>query len=140
MKNREDLVWVNTQVRFLEGDILTIIDASIGEKEQRKALKDVLRNAFKRRMDYIAEILTEEKGNSIDEHGNITFAPTFGRVDVEKGFYSANNIMTNIQSEIDFCEANLSEWGDDYSEKQKKVFIDGLKRVQELFKIAEEKD
>ena len=52
--------------------------------------------------------------------------------------YSTTDIINNIQGEIDWCEANPEEWGDDYSAKEKEIFIDGLKRVIELFEVAEE--
>lgn len=51
--------------------------------------------------------------------------------------YKTEQIIKNIQGEIDWCEANMNEWGDDYSAKEKEAFIKGLQRVIELFKIAE---
>jgi hypothetical protein len=51
--------------------------------------------------------------------------------------YSTEDIINNIQGEIDFCESMPNEWGDDYTKKEKEIFIQGMKRVIELFKIAE---
>lgn len=47
---------------FRLGQVLTIIDASIVDKEQRKAIKDLIKNAFNEReyyADEIAEVLIQ---------------------------------------------------------------------------------
>lgn len=51
--------------------------------------------------------------------------------------YNTKQIIKNIQGEINWCQANMNEWGDDYSTKEKKAFMEGLQRVIELFKIAD---
>lgn len=41
------------QVSFLKGKVLTVIDAAISDQEQRKAVKDLIKNAFQDQMDYV---------------------------------------------------------------------------------------
>lgn len=45
---------VEAQFGFLEGKVLTVLDASFGDREQRKAAKDLVRSAFRSQRDYIA--------------------------------------------------------------------------------------
>jgi len=47
-----------SQVRFLQGDILTIVDAAFADKEQRKAVKDLVRAKFNDRFKWVHEIMT----------------------------------------------------------------------------------
>lgn len=45
-----------SQVKFLEGKILTIIDASYSDPIQRKAVKDLLKSAFHQQITWIAAL------------------------------------------------------------------------------------
>lgn len=47
---------IKAQLRFLQGDVLTIIEASFSDTEQRKAVKDLVSGAFKRRIDWFQEL------------------------------------------------------------------------------------
>jgi len=44
------------QVRFLEGDVLTIADATYVNETQNKAVKDLLKQAFRNKMQWITEL------------------------------------------------------------------------------------
>lgn len=44
---------INYSVRHLAGKILTIVDASVPDREQRKATKDLVREAIKHTLDQI---------------------------------------------------------------------------------------
>lgn len=44
---------VQAQIGFLMGKVLTIVEASYSDKEQRKAVKDLIRAAFQDRTIYI---------------------------------------------------------------------------------------
>lgn len=54
------LTGVSAQFGFLLGDILTIIDASISDKQQNKALKDLIKNKFYNKLDWIRRIATKD--------------------------------------------------------------------------------
>ncbi len=47
---------VIAQFGFLEGKILTIIDAAFSDGTQRKAVKDLARNAFRDQMNHMEAI------------------------------------------------------------------------------------
>lgn len=51
---------INTQIGFLMGKVLTIIDASISEKQQNKAMKDLIKNEFYSKLDWIRQISTKD--------------------------------------------------------------------------------
>jgi len=48
---------VSSQIRFLAGRILTIIDASIKEEKQNKAIKDLIRNEVANTLSYITTLV-----------------------------------------------------------------------------------
>lgn len=50
---------ISAQLGFLKGEILTIADATFSDKEQRKAFKDLVRNAFTQRLNHLA-VLCED--------------------------------------------------------------------------------
>lgn len=47
---------INYSVRHLAGKILTITDACVSEKEQRKATKDLIREAFKQTLEQLSSV------------------------------------------------------------------------------------
>jgi hypothetical protein len=55
-----DISVISTQLRFLEGKILTIIDASYSDPIQRKAVKDLITDAIWKQYEHI-EGFTLEK-------------------------------------------------------------------------------
>ena len=50
---------VNVELRWLKGNILTIIDATISDPVQRKAVKDLIRNSFITTFDNFETLLRE---------------------------------------------------------------------------------
>jgi hypothetical protein len=44
---------VHAQLNFLMGDVLTIIDASYSNPEQNKAIKDLIKNSFRARHNWL---------------------------------------------------------------------------------------
>ncbi len=48
---------VSSQIRFLAGRILTIIDASIHEEKQNKAIKDLIRNEVADTLSHITTLV-----------------------------------------------------------------------------------
>lgn len=51
----------SAQVNFLQGRILTIIDASFSDKEQRKAMKDVIKGEFIETLSHITDLIMNGK-------------------------------------------------------------------------------
>ncbi len=47
---------IYTQLGFLKGKVLTVIDASFSDVTQRKAAKDLIHEAFRSQTEYIWEI------------------------------------------------------------------------------------
>ncbi len=47
-----------SQTKFLLGKVLTIIDGSTPDKEQRKALKDVIKWSFQQQEKHTCEVMT----------------------------------------------------------------------------------
>ncbi len=45
-----------SQIKFIEGDILTIIDSAIAEDRHNKATKDLVKNVFSRQMRWISSL------------------------------------------------------------------------------------
>ena len=76
---KTDLHWINIQLGFLMGDILTIVEASISDQEQRKAMKDVMRGAFNRKMNHITEIVTGINGAFVENDGQISRPATIAK-------------------------------------------------------------
>lgn len=50
---------MSSQIRFLAGRILTIIDASVHEEKQNKAMKDLIRNEVASTLSHITTLATE---------------------------------------------------------------------------------
>jgi len=53
-QNTLDYGSITRQVKFLQGKILTIVDATFGDKEQKKAVKDLVNHAFSEQLSWIA--------------------------------------------------------------------------------------
>lgn len=53
--------WVCDQLRFLLGRVLTVIDASIADPRQNKAIKDVLKGEFINKLAHVSDVLSEGK-------------------------------------------------------------------------------
>lgn len=51
---------VESQVKFLQGKILTVIEATISDKEQRKATKDIVNGIFSNQLAWILQLCTPE--------------------------------------------------------------------------------
>lgn len=51
---------VTAQIRFLQGRVLTIIDASIADKQQNKALKDVINDCFYEKLGHLTKMVYGE--------------------------------------------------------------------------------
>ena len=47
---------IQSQVRFLQGKVLTVIDAISAEREQKKAIKDLIKNAFSQQLNWLYEL------------------------------------------------------------------------------------
>lgn len=48
MFKAQDVVdMIDSQLRFLEGKVLTVVDAAFSDREQRKAVKDLTRQQFR---------------------------------------------------------------------------------------------
>ena len=47
---------IESQMRFLEGKVLTVIDASYGDLVQRKAVKDLIKDKFSSQMSWIYKL------------------------------------------------------------------------------------
>lgn len=59
MFKAQDVVdMVDSRLRFLEGKVLTIVDAAFSDREQRKAVKDLTRQQFREQQKWIYEIVT----------------------------------------------------------------------------------
>ncbi len=61
----------------LEGEALTIIDASFQDVEQRKAVKDLIKGSFFRTLDRMAENTTGKTGakfEGLDDKGEPMFS------------------------------------------------------------------
>lgn len=47
---------IETQVKFLQGKVLTVIDAAFADREQKKAVKDLINQQFREQLDWIYEL------------------------------------------------------------------------------------
>jgi len=57
--------FVRTQMGFLEGKLLTVVDASYSDREQRDAVKSLVKKVVREQFDHIIECLvTQECGGS----------------------------------------------------------------------------
>lgn len=62
------------QTRFLQGSVLTIIDASYASPEQNKAIKDLIKQAFSDKMRWVTSL-----ANGCDNGGDLL---NYDRVEV----------------------------------------------------------
>jgi len=51
---------IETQMRFFQGRILTIIDASIANERHNKAVKDLIKEAFRDKINHFWRICLKE--------------------------------------------------------------------------------
>lgn len=51
---------VKSQIQYLQGQILTLIEATVADKEQREATKDIANRYFNKRLDVVFKITHEE--------------------------------------------------------------------------------
>lgn len=51
---------IHSQVNFLQGKVLTIVEASISDKEQRKAVKDLIKSSFSDQLTWIRQLCYPE--------------------------------------------------------------------------------
>lgn len=51
-----DYIAIESQVKFLMGDVLTIVDASYTDPIQRKAVKDLIKNSFHSKLNWLYEL------------------------------------------------------------------------------------
>lgn len=61
-KGKLPLSSIMAQFNFLQGKVLTIIDASIQDERQNKALKDLIKNSFYEQMDWVTKLSTGHFG------------------------------------------------------------------------------
>lgn len=47
---------VESQIKFLQGKVLTVIDASFPQGEQKKAIKDLINQKFSEQLNHISNI------------------------------------------------------------------------------------
>ena len=64
---------LDAQVRFLEGDLLTIVDATEADAEKREAMKSLVRKAVRERFNYMSGLVFEFKGDAV---GNLQIVST----------------------------------------------------------------
>jgi hypothetical protein len=50
----------DAQLRFLKGRILTVVEAAIGPYDQKRAVKDLVRQEFNLQLKYMRSVLTGE--------------------------------------------------------------------------------
>lgn len=63
---REDAARIcHTQMDFLRGKILTIAEAAFGDKEQRRAVKDLIHTAFNEQIKHTNDVLTGDTATHI---------------------------------------------------------------------------
>lgn len=60
MSLRLEYVEIETQVKFLQGKVLTVIDASFPSNEQRKAVKDLINKSFSEQLNYLFQLTHPE--------------------------------------------------------------------------------
>lgn len=51
---------VQVQIKFLQGKVLTIIEAAIPDREQKKAVKDLIKGAFSDQLTYVLQLCYPE--------------------------------------------------------------------------------
>ncbi len=70
-KNLFSFMFAKENIQHLEGRMLTIIDAVIADKEQRKSVKDLVRNEFGNKYDWLWEAAYMVNVNTDYEHSII---------------------------------------------------------------------
>lgn len=65
-----------SQIKFLQGKVLTIIDAAIGEPRQNKAVKDIINQAFSAQIKHLFSIASSNEvlslaGKRMTQQGDI---------------------------------------------------------------------
>jgi hypothetical protein len=53
-------VSIESQIKFLQGKVLTVIDASYSEQVQKKAVKDLINKFFSEQLTWILELCAPE--------------------------------------------------------------------------------
>ena len=59
---------IESQISFLQGKVLTIVDASYSDERQLKAVKDLIKSAFHNQRTWILEMCYPEVSMSTREH------------------------------------------------------------------------
>ena len=62
---------VESQIKFLQGKVLTVVDASMPDTDQRKAVKDLVKNAFSEQLNWIYEICTDFNSRILTKNGEM---------------------------------------------------------------------
>ncbi len=50
---------IAAQVKFIQGKVLTVVDASYGDAVQRKAIKDIINNYFSESLNWLYDLTHE---------------------------------------------------------------------------------
>lgn len=58
---------IHTQINFLQHGILTIVEAAFADKEQRQAVKDLVKGEFNKRHNWLDEIVYGSRLSGGDE-------------------------------------------------------------------------
>lgn len=80
--------WVCHELRFLLGRILTIVDASVIDQRQNKAMKDLMKGEFVKELNHVSETLsngreiiaTEEEVAGAMQHGGVSEDEALGLI------------------------------------------------------------
>lgn len=51
---------VKSQIQYLQGQVLTLLEAVVSDKEQRQAVKDIASSYFNKRLDVVFKITHED--------------------------------------------------------------------------------
>ena len=51
---------IESQLQFLKGKVLTVVDASFSDERQVKAVKDLVKNAFSEQIAYVGQLCFPE--------------------------------------------------------------------------------
>lgn len=55
-----EYVAIETQIKFLQGKVLTLVDATFQDKEQKKAFKSLINSAFSQQLTWILQLCAPE--------------------------------------------------------------------------------
>jgi len=50
---------IRAQIKFIQGQVLTVVDASYGDAVQRKAIKDIINNYFSDSLNWLYDLSHE---------------------------------------------------------------------------------